>query len=177
MEAKFWRAALCVAVGALFNPATASTVVDAADFFRSFAGQYRIVLHGGEVPHSNTVALVEPLEDQGFMQMGYCPSGGGFCDVGYLDFAYSQTSVEKTELSDGRLLFRIQVAETQRLLRFEWEVDEDCFRFRNLQYSFPSGEVAVLEHELKAIPGAMDYSNQSQVSIDPAYFIQSHLGN
>lgn len=154
MEAKFWRAALCVSV--LFNTAMASTVVDAADFFRTFAGQYRIVMHGGEVPHSNTVALVEPLEDQGFMQMGYCPSGGGFCDVGYLDFAYSQTQVEKTELPGGRLLFRIQVAETQRLLRFEWEVDADRFRFRNLQYPFPSGEVAVLEHELKAIADAMD---------------------
>ncbi len=147
--------------------------VTAAEFFKTYAGQYKIDLHGGVKPHDNSIAEIEDLGDAGFMRMGYCPDGSGFCDAGYLDFPLNTTRIESLELSATRALYRIETDWEGAVLKYEWEFEGRLAVFRNLQYPFPSGEVAVLEHRLTRISPSED----SSVAVDTLEFFRARLGN
>ncbi|MBI1859660.1 MAG: hypothetical protein HYR96_01925 [Deltaproteobacteria bacterium] len=165
------------AAGLMFHLSTPAQAagIDARAFFKGHAGLYTIKLHNGVKPDGNSPGRVEDQGEEGFMEMPFCVHGGGACDVGYIDFPYSSTQVEETELAPNHHLFRISSTADGVTNDFEWESEGPAVRFRRLNYKFPSGSVATLEFILDAPNDAPNET--TEIVVDTAQFFKTRLGS
>jgi hypothetical protein len=121
--------------------------IDTKGFFRQIAGDYKILLAGGQTPEPPAKAFVDAnIDDQtGDISVHFCLDG--LCTEDNF-FDYGATKVYRRSPSDGRVIYTLVVTRKGATDYYLWDVEKDKLTYRNLQFTTKIG-VYCVEHVLR----------------------------
>ena len=122
------------------------------EFFTALQGEYKILRLNGEVPkEEDSAGDVYVDTDETVLTMPYCEPGVG-CLGGYIYFPYNKTSIQKSQNTDGSVLYKIAVTGPDGVVAYSWEVHPSSSIFTHPRFRLSNGTFIQLTYELTKAP-------------------------